>query len=157
MKHFDLIILGVDRQEVKDNNISNIERVFIDILKKGNNEIRNLKGRFTIIVAGYDRDKQELFQIEEFRKWARKLITNNPEHIYYFDTKSTKLLIAACLSAQSVRQGEMYINPLLLREFLNTNLIETRQLILDIGFSENEFKDFERNIYLQFGLSNETL
>lgn len=149
---FDLIILGVDRQEVEDNDISNTEKVFTDILKRDNEEIRNLKGRFSIMVAGYDKDKRELFQIEEFKKWAEKLMSNNPECIYYFDTKSVTLLVAACLGAKSMRSGVMHINPMLIKEFLNTNLIETWQLMHDIGFSEEEFKDFETETYSKFGV-----
>lgn len=153
IKHFDLITLGVDRKEVEDNDISNIERILADTLKRGSDEVRHLKGRFSIAVSGYDKDKRELFQIEEFKKWAGKLALNNPECIYYFDTKSVKLLIAACLDAKSVQSGVMYIDPLLLKEFLNTNLNETRQLMHNIVFSEEEFKEFEREIYLKFGLS----
>lgn len=80
-------------------------------------------------------------------------MSNNPECIYYFDTKSVMLLVATCLGAQSVQPSLMYINPLLLKEFLNTNLIETWQLMYNIGFSEEEFKEFERETYLKFGLS----
>lgn len=151
--NFDLIVLGVDRREVENNDISNIEKVLAHTLKRDNDEVRNLKGRFSIMVAGYDKGKRELFQIEEFKKWAEKLLFNNPECIYYFDTKSVTLLVAACLGAKSVRPGVMYINPMLLKEFLNTNLIETWQLMHDIGFSEKEFKDFETETYSKFGLS----
>lgn len=90
MKHFDLITLGIDRKEIEDNDISNVEKVLSVILKKDNDEIRYLKGRFSIAVSGYDKDKRELFQIDEFKKWAEKLMTSNPECIYYFDTKSIK-------------------------------------------------------------------
>lgn len=151
--NFDFITIVVDRKEIEDNDISNIEKVFTDILKRDNEEIRNLKGRFSIMVAGYDKDKRELFQIEEFKKWAERLLSNNPECIYYFDTKSVTLLVAACLGAKSVRPDLMYINPMLLKEFLNTNLIEIWQLMHDIGFSEEEFKDFEKETYSKFGLS----
>lgn len=150
--NFDLIILGVDRREIEDNDVSNIEKLFTDILKRDNDEVRHLKGKFTIAVSGYDKNKRELFQMEEFKRWAEKLVSNNPECIYYFDTKSVTLLVAACLGVQSVQSGEMYINPLFLKEFLNTNLIETWQLMHDIGFSEEEFKEFERATYLKFGL-----
>lgn len=151
--NFDLIVLGVDRREVEDNYISNIEKVLTHTLKKGKDEVRNLKGRFSIMVSGYNKDKRELFQIEEFKKWAEKLLFNNPECIYYFDAKSVTLLVAACLGAQVVRPGVMYTSPMLLKEFLNTNLIETWQLMHDIGFSEEEFKDFETETYSKFGLS----
>lgn len=152
--NFDLIILGVDRQEVEDNDISNVKKVLADTLKRDNDEIRHLKGKFTIMVSGYDGDKRELFEIDEFRKWARKLVSNNPECIYYFDTKSVKLLIAACLNADPIQPGVMYINPPLLKEFLNSNLTETSQMMHDIGFSEEEIKEFERETYLIFGLNS---
>lgn len=150
--NFDLIILGVDRQEVESNDISNIDKIFTDILKRNNDEVRHLKGRFTLLLSGYNKDKRELFQIKEFRKWAEKLLFNNPECIYYFDTKSVTLLVAACLGAKFVRSGVMYINPVLLKEFLNANLVETWQLMHDIGFSEEEFKEFKRETYLKFGV-----
>lgn len=151
--NFDLIILGVTRTEVEDADISNVEKILADALKKDNDEVGKLKSRFSIVVSGYDNDKRELFEIDEFRKWARKLLIDNPECIYFFEAKSEKLLIAAYLNAQSLRPGVMHINPPLLREFLNSNLTEITQMMHDIGFSEKECKDFEKNIYLRFGLT----
>lgn len=151
--NFDLIILGVTRKEVEDTDISNVEKIFADALRKDDDEVRNLKSRYSIAVSGYDNDKRELFEIEEFRKWARKLLTDNPECIYYFEEKSEQLLVAACLNAQSIQPGVMYINQPLLKEFLNSKLTETKQMMHDIGFSEEECKNFEINMYLQFKLT----
>lgn len=59
--NFDLIVLGVDRQQVEGNDISDIEKVFTEILKRDNDEVRYLKGRFTIAVSGYNKDTREFF------------------------------------------------------------------------------------------------
>ncbi|MBI5358623.1 hypothetical protein HZB69_03315 [Candidatus Amesbacteria bacterium] len=151
--NFDLFILTVMRKEVEDTDISNIEETFADILKKNNNEIRRLKAKYTLAVSGYDLNKRELFEIEEFREWARKLLSENPECIFFFNPKIIRLLVAACLHAESIQPGVMHINPPLLREFLNSNLTEASQMMHDIGFSEEEFKKFEKNTYSQFGLT----
>lgn len=73
MKESGIILLGVNKQEILDLNFSGFETLLKRITST-DEMIKKCKGKVSFVVFDYEEDPRELYQIDEVRKWAKKVI-----------------------------------------------------------------------------------
>ncbi|MEO9885457.1 MAG: DUF4365 and DUF1817 domain-containing protein [Balneola sp.] len=85
-----IIWLAVDKSEIEEENYSG----FTTLLKRitaSNELIKELKGKLSFAIFGYEDDKRELYQIEEVRTWIKEVIPLFKYWAYFlYMTEETK-------------------------------------------------------------------
>lgn len=88
-----IIWLAVDKSEIKEKNYTG----FTTLLKRitaSNELIKELKGKLSFVIFGYEDDKRELYQIEEVRNWIKEIIPLFKYWAYFlYMTEETKNMI----------------------------------------------------------------
>lgn len=91
----DLYVYQVSREEVEKLEFEKLNEV-MDMLKVLGEVAR---GKLAIIFNGYDHMPDEIYEIEDIRKWCNCLVDHYPE-IFYFLTphfEQNAAMIAACI------------------------------------------------------------
>jgi len=73
MKESGLMLLGINKEEIIDLNFSGFETL-LKRITSSDEMIKKCKGKISFVIFGYEEDQRELYQIEEVRKWAKKVL-----------------------------------------------------------------------------------
>ena len=98
------------------------------------------KGRLSLVIAGYDTDPRELFEIPEVCRYLRALDEQWPFWLFFFNQVDDSIkLIALCLASSiEVVPGAAHIDPNGLRRFMERAFIAVNYLFESYGFPESE-------------------
>lgn len=98
------------------------------------------KGRLSLVIAGYETDPRELFEIPEVCRYLRALDEQWPFWLFFFNQLDDSIkLIALCLASSiEVVPGAAHIDPDGLRRFLERGFTAVNYLFESYGFPETE-------------------
>jgi hypothetical protein len=98
------------------------------------------KGRLSLVIAGYDTDPRELFEIPEVCQYLRALDEQWPFWLFFFNQVDDSIkLIALCLASSiEVVPGVAHIDPEGLRRFMERAFTAVNYLFESYGFPESE-------------------
>ncbi len=98
------------------------------------------KGRLSLVIAGYETDPRELFEIPEVCGYLRALDEQWPFWLFFFNQVDDSIkLIALCLASSiEVVPGAAHIDPDGLRRFLERSFTALNYLFESYGFPESE-------------------
>lgn len=98
------------------------------------------KGRLSLVIAGYETDPRELFEIPEVCRYLRALDEQWPFWLFFFNQVDDSIkLIALCLASSiEVVPGAAHIDPDGLRRFLERGFTAVNYLFESYGFPETE-------------------
>lgn len=98
------------------------------------------KGRLSLVIAGYETDPRELFEIPEVCRYLRALDDQWPFWLFFFNQVDDSIkLIALCLASSiEVVPGAAHIDPDGLRRFLERGFTAVNYLFESYGFPETE-------------------
>lgn len=98
------------------------------------------KGRLSLVVAGYDTDPRELFEIPEVCQYLRALDEQWPFWLFFFNQVDDSIkLIALCLASSiEIVPGAAHIDPDGLRAFMERAFTAVNYLFESYGFPESE-------------------
>lgn len=98
------------------------------------------KGRLSLVIAGYETDPRELFEIPEVCRYLRALDEQWPFWLFFFNQVDDSIkLIALCLASSiEVVPGAAHINPDDLRRFMERAFTAVNYLFESYGFPESE-------------------
>lgn len=75
------ILMPIEREEIENRDVSRVE----DFLKTCAKIGKPIRQKCGLSVSGYDDIPDELFEIEDVRKFVEKLFRRNPHLLYYMD------------------------------------------------------------------------
>ena len=98
------------------------------------------KGRLSLVIAGYETDPRELFEIPEVCRYLRALDEQWPFWLFFFNQVDDSIkLIALCLASSiEVVPGAAHIDPNGLRRFMERAFTAVNYLFESYGFPESE-------------------
>lgn len=98
------------------------------------------KGRLALVIAGYDTDPRELFEIPEVCRYLRALDEQWPFWLFFFNQVDDSIkLIALCLASSiEVVPGAAHIDPDGLRRFMERAFTAVNYLFESYRFPESE-------------------
>ncbi len=98
------------------------------------------KGRLSLVIAGYETDPRELFEIPEVCRYLRALDEQWPFWLFFFNQVDDSIkLIALCLASSiEVVPGAAHIDPDGLRRFMERAFTAVNYLFESYGFPESE-------------------
>lgn len=98
------------------------------------------KGRLSLVIAGYETDPRELFEIPEVCQYLRALDEQWPFWLFFFNQVDDSIkLIALCLASSiEVVPGAAHIDPDGLRRFPERGFTAVNYLFESYGFPETE-------------------
>ena len=131
----DAIHFMITRQEVKNINLKRAKR----ILKTFEDAGKHGRSKLMISFMGYEHIQKEVYEIEEIRKYAKKLFSVFP-HIFYFlsDLDGSRFIFLLCLCDKATIKRTSVLNVTATpSENINRKIIDG---ILDYGTKIGESK-----------------
>lgn len=103
-----IVWLAIDKSEIEEKNYSG----FTTLLKRliaSDEIIKELKGKISFAIFGYENDKRELYQIEEVRNWIKEVISLFKYWAYflYMDDETKDMLGLRILQVCSIEIEEI--------------------------------------------------
>lgn len=148
----NLVMFQIEKQEIENLDVSRIHQLIeqINIINKG-----NPSQSAVLVFHGYNDILDEIYEIENIRKWVSQLFKEFPYILYYINSesemKSADLLIACLSDVQSLYIGDKG-DLLTSTEYFERgyDFKEIPQKILAINIKRNELVKITNSI-LEYG------
>lgn len=154
----------VSRTDVEKSNLGSVMQLLAslniqDPAQADLGTLRQLRSKISIIVAGYDDDPRELYEIPEVRSYFQTLQRNWPYGLYFFDREvKTAHLLVLChagfsiLPHQDSRMRNLQIDQNSVGEFLSAALYPTGDITERLGWTSAETVELAKEIVIALGL-----
>lgn len=138
------ILFVISRQQVEDLDIDGPFDFLISLMPADPPDspeaVWARKGRVSLIIAGYDSDPRELFEIPEVCRYLKALDDLWSFWFFFFSQADESLVVLAmCLaSAIEVEPGKAYVDPEGMRRFLERGFSGIKHVFDTYGFPPGE-------------------
>ncbi|MCY1515563.1 hypothetical protein D9M68_501520 [compost metagenome] len=135
----DPIIFGIHREQIETFDLeSSLSFLRTLVPLRDPRHVWSYKGALSLVIAGYDEDPRELFEIPEVCRYLHGLDQEWP-FWFFFLTPSSIRLVGMCLaSAVTVAPGKVYMPPENFYRFMERGFGAVNHLFDHYGFPESE-------------------
>jgi hypothetical protein len=117
----DFVGIVVSRQETESQDINPALNVLESLLFDAET-VRMFQGQASISFQGYDSDSQELYQVQEIRRYVAQVDSKFPYWFYFLADADTLKFIAFCLCrTREIDPGMAYPDPHDMHVFMLTH------------------------------------
>lgn len=152
----DPVVFVISRQQVEAFDLDESLNFLQSLVPTARPQhARVYKGRLSLVIAGYETDPRELFEIPAVCRFLRALDEQWPFWLYFFNQVDDSIkLIALCLASSiEVVPGAAHIDPDGLRRFLERGFTAVNYLFESYGFPESEIEALSMEVSRLFANS----